>query len=100
MTEDWGTDYEPGLLSLAAHSMTTNRVPGITLDASEQLPDGVTSFRSASINVAVSEAAANRSVSGGYPSTSYGLEFAVMLRRNRGGPRLVGYIEPRGVCWP
>ncbi|MES3042671.1 DUF4054 domain-containing protein [Sphingomonas faeni] len=99
VTEDWGTDYEPGLLSLAAHNMSINGVPGITLSAAQQLPAGVTRFRSASMDVAVSNAAANRSVSGGYSSTIYGQEFAVMLRRNRGGPRLVGYVEPRGICW-
>jgi len=99
VTADWGEDYEPGTLALAAHNMAINRVPGMTLDATSQIPAGVTRFRSASMDVGLSEAAANRTLSGGYSSTSYGAEFAVMLRRHCGGPRLVGYVEPRGVCW-
>jgi hypothetical protein len=96
---DWGDDYDIGLLSLAAHNMAAGKVAGLTLDAGEKLPAGVTSFRSASMNVTVSDAAANRSVSGGYSSTQYGLEFAALLRRNRGMPTLVGYVEPSGICW-
>jgi hypothetical protein len=96
---DWGDDYDIGLLSLAAHNMAAGKVAGLTLDAGEQLPAGVTRFRSASMDVAVSDAAANRSVSGGYSSTQYGLEFATLLRRNRGMPTLVGYVEPSGICW-
>ncbi len=96
---DWGDDYDIGLLSLAAHNMAAGKVAGLALDAGEQLPAGVTSFRSASMNVSVSDAAANRSVSGGYSSTSYGQEFAVLLRRNRGMPSIVGYVEPSGICW-
>ncbi|RYD24765.1 MAG: DUF4054 domain-containing protein [Lysobacteraceae bacterium] len=99
VTADWGEDYEPATLALAAYHMSANRIPGMTLDASEQLPAGVTAFRSASMNVSVSDAAANRAVIGGYSSNVYGLEFLSMLRRNRGGPRLVGYVEPSAVCW-
>ena len=99
VTEDWGDDYEPATLALAAYHMSANRVPGMTLDASEQLPAGVTRFRSASMDVGLSDAAANRAVLGGYSSNVYGQEFLPMLRRNRGGPRLVGYVEPCEVCW-
>lgn len=99
VTEDWGDDYEPATLALAAYHMSANRVPGMTLDASEQLPAGVTAFRSGSMNVSVSDAAANQTVTGGYSSNVYGREFLPMLRRNRGGPRLVGYVEPSAMCW-
>ena len=48
------------------------------------------------MDIAVSEKAANAlsDVSG------YEAEFAILRRRHCGmGPRLVGYVEPRGVCW-
>jgi hypothetical protein len=63
---------------------------GITKTEAEQLPTGVTRFRSASMDVAVSETAANRSLGTGYSATRYGTEFAMLLRRHGGGPRLVG----------
>lgn len=96
VNDGWGTDADPARLAYAAHQMATNGTPGVAQDASAQIPAGVTRFRSASMDVALSEAAANRSVNGGWSATRYGQEYAVMLRRNTGGPRLAGYIEP--VC--
>lgn len=95
----FGEDADRGQMLKAAHDMIVSKVPGIIKDAAEQLPGGVTKFRSASMDVAVSETAANRSLSYGYISTWFGSEFAKLLRRHCGGPRLVGYVEPRGICW-
>lgn len=95
VTTAWGADYEPGTFALAAHNMALARTPGISDGGASQIPSGVTRFKSASVDIAVTEAAANRSVSGGYASTPYGAEFAIMLRRNTGGPELIGYVEPR-----
>lgn len=83
-------DQKPAALSLAAHNMALSGVLPKTGAAS--LPAGVTRFRSASMDVGLSDAAANRALTGGYAATPYGQEFAVMLRRNRGGPRLVGCV--------
>ncbi|MFS0771041.1 DUF4054 domain-containing protein [Sphingomonas sp. 1P08PE] len=93
VTPAWGEDAIPGQIALAAHNMALDGVTGIAKTAADQLPAGVTRFRSASLDVAVSEAAANRSITGGYSATLYGREFAVMLHRNSGGPLLVGYVE-------
>lgn len=95
----FGEDADRGQMLKAAHDMIVSKVPGIIKDAAEQLPAGVTKFRSASMDVAVSETAANRSLLSGYASTWFGEEFAKLLRRHFGGPRLVGYVEPRGICW-
>lgn len=92
VTAAWGPDEDPALLALAAHNMAVNDVPGITKSEADQLPAGVTKFKSASMDVSVSDAAANRSLTGGYASTRYGLDFAIMLRRNAGGPMLVGCL--------
>lgn len=93
VTQSWAEgDYQPGILSLAAHNMALQKVPGLTTDAASNLPAGVTRFKSASVDIGISEAAANRTVSGGYAATPYGQEFAAMLRRNVGGAQLVGLV--------
>lgn len=94
----FGEDADKGQTLKAAHDMIVARTPGVIKDAAEQLPAGVTKFRSASMDVAVSESAANRSLLSGYASTWFGSEFAKLQRRHFGGPRLVGYVEPRGIC--
>lgn len=90
VTDAWGDDQEPGTLALAAHSMATT--PGVVAggSGSAQIPAGVTSFKSGTVSLTFSDAAAAQSASGGYQATVYGKEFAVMLRRNVGGPLLVG----------
>lgn len=85
VTNSWGDDQEPATLALAAHSMSST--PGVVSSA---IPAGVTRFRSGSTDIAFSDSAAARSAEGGYKSTPYGREFAAMLRRNVGGPMLVG----------
>jgi hypothetical protein len=77
-------DYAPALISLAAHNMA---LQGLGVAA---LPAGVTRFRSGAMDVAISTEAASASAGGGYRATSYGREFAALLRRNHGGPRLAG----------
>ena len=48
------------------------------------------------MDIAVSEKAANALSD----ASGYEAEFAILRRRHCGmGPRLVGYVEPRGVCW-
>lgn len=90
VTVAWGPDATPGQLALAAHNMALSGVAGITKTDAEQIPAGVTKFKSASMDVSVSETAANRSLTGGYGATRYGQEFQIMLRRNAGGPFLAG----------
>ncbi len=92
----FGDEADRGQMLLAAHMMVQAGTAGIVKTAVEQIPAGVTRFRSASMDVGISESAANRSVSGGYASTWLGQEFAKMQRRHFGGTRLVGYVEP--VC--
>jgi hypothetical protein len=89
VTADWGVDEEPGLLALAAHSMAINGA--LAGAGGVSLPAGVTSFRSGSFSATVSDAVIAAQAKGGYASTVYGQEFAVMLRRNVGGPQLVGW---------
>lgn len=88
VTADWGADAVPAQMAFAAHEMSSRGVlPAVGASA---IPAGVTRFRSASMDVGISETAANWGLAGGYSTTAYGQEFAVFLRRHRGGPRLVG----------
>lgn len=91
-------DADRGQMFKAAHDMIVSKVQGIIKDAAEQLPAGVTKFKSASMDVAVSETAANRSLLSGYASTWFGEQFAKLDRRYNGMPRLVGFVEPCGIC--
>lgn len=83
--ESWiEADYATALMALAAHNMAMG---GLGSGAGA-IPAGVTRFRSGSMDVAVSESAASASAKGGYASTRYGQEFAILQRRSFGGPRL------------
>ncbi len=94
VTPDWlERDYAVGLMTLAAHEMVLNGVTGLPASA---IPAGVTSFKSGTFSATVSESVANASAAGGFGATKYGQDFAIMLRRNNGMPRLVGCIAP--VC--
>ncbi len=90
-------DYAPALMAHAAHRMAEEGVAGIS-GGSGGIPAGVTRFRSGSMDVAFSEAAATQQAEGGFASTRYGREYAALLRRNRGGPRVIGGGAAIGNC--
>lgn len=87
VTDTWGTDQEPATLALAAHGIAKS-----ASSASGAIPAGVTSFRSGSFSATVTDAAANAATSAGYDSTVYGQEYLRYLRRNFGGPMLMGFV--------
>jgi hypothetical protein len=92
VTTSWfETDFEPAILSLAAHNMARQGLGATGAGAAGGLT-GVTSFRSGSFSASFSDEAVKQSVKGGYGSTIYGQEFAGYLRRNRGGPRVTGAV--------
>ncbi len=93
VTEDWGDDFGPRHWPAAYH-MSANRVPGMTLDASSSCRwASRASVRQAWMSAC--QIAASIAGSGATRQASR-REFVPMLRRNRGGPRLVGYVEPCG----
>lgn len=92
VTADWDeAERDPATMALAAHNMA---MAGALQVEAGQIPAGVTSFRSGSFSVTVSDAQASAT---GYEATIYGREFAAMLRRNCGGPVLVGVYAPLGM---
>jgi hypothetical protein len=50
----------------------------------------VTDFQSGAMRLRFSDEAVKAAVAGGYGSTRYGIEYAALLARNRGGARVVG----------
>jgi hypothetical protein len=94
VTECWGTDYSDGIMLYAVIQIIKSGALALA-GGSAELPVGVTRFKSASMDVAVSEKAANALSD----ASGYEAEFVILRRRHCGGPRLVGYVEPRGVCW-
>lgn len=91
VTTSWDeTDYGPAILALAAYNLALNGF-GAAGGAIGGLAEmGVTDFKSASMSVSFDSATIAAASRGGYGANRYGTEFYVMLRRNRGGPRLMG----------
>lgn len=83
-------DYSYALMLVAAHLMASNGI-GIASELSG-LPEGVTDVHSGSFSMSISADAAKAASAGGYGSTRYGREFAALLKRVKGGPRVTGGI--------
>lgn len=87
VTDSWiEADRAVAMMALAAHNMAMQGLGA----AAAGVPAGVTSFRSGSFSVQVSDGAAERASAGGYDATRYGQEFRRLRWRSKGGPRLVG----------
>jgi hypothetical protein len=84
VTEAWiEADYPIALMLHAAHELAQ---AGLEAGESAGLPQGVTRFRSGSMDVGFAESVASAT---GYQGTRYGREFLVYLKRNRGGSIVV-----------
>lgn len=96
VTEAWiEADYPIALMLHAAHELAMS---GLEAGDAAGLPQGVTRFRSGSMDVAFSDSLAGAT---GYQATRYGREFLIYLKRNRGGAIVVspGRV-PEGVLYP
>lgn len=93
--ESWAErDYAAALMALAAHNMALAGLGAAT--GAGAMPAGVTRFKSGSMDVTISEAAAGAAARGGYGATVYGREFQIILRRNFAGPRVIAAGVPVG----
>lgn len=91
VTDAWAdVDRANAETALAAHNLILNGYGSAGGAVSDLASMGVTSFKSASMSVNFAEGVIASNAAGGYSATKYGKDFAVYLRRNRGGPRLVG----------
>lgn len=90
-----GDFYQDGVELLTAHLLAKAGIgvdPGMAMLAST----GATSFKSGTFSASISESVASSRARGGYQATPYGQEYAILLRENCGGPRLVGWLG--GPC--
>lgn len=97
VTSDWiEADRAPAEMALAAHNMEENGLSSAGGAVADLASMGVESFKSASFSVNFKSGGG--ASAGGYGSTRYGKAFLVYLRRNRGGPSLVGCVVPSPAC--
>lgn len=90
-------DFPYAIMALAAHYMAEQGL-GTGGQAAGMLAAGITGFKSGALDVRFSDKASTAAASGGFGSTSYGREFQMLVRRNRGGPRVT---EPAAFpCYP
>jgi hypothetical protein len=101
VTNAWSEgDYAAGLMALAAHNMALAGL-GTEAEALADLPAGVSRFKSGTLDVTLTEAAANARINGGSGSTIYGAEYQMLLRKNRAGPLVASTgVAPYGYVYP
>lgn len=91
VTDAWiENDRSNAEMALAAHNLALSGYGQPSGAVGNLAAMGVTGFKSASMSVQFDGASVSRRNAGGYASTRYGVEFQTYLRRNIGGPRLVG----------
>lgn len=82
-------DYTPALTALAAHNMVLLGI-GATDQTTAYARAGVSSLRDGAFSVSFNDKAVSAASGGGFDATPYGRVYKVLLRRNKGGPRIVG----------
>lgn len=82
-------DYAPAILALAAHNMALLDI-GDHGEVAGYKAQGLTSIRSGGFSANFSDKAVADAAAGGLLATPYGRAYRLILRRVKGGPRLVG----------
>lgn len=83
------TDYGPAILAAAAHEMALFGLASQS-EVAGYAAAGVTSVRSGNFQASFSADAVKRASAGGLDATPYGQAYKRLLKRNKGGPRVVG----------
>lgn len=95
--------YQAGIISLTCHLMTLAGL-GDGEEARAAVSGGMVRLKSASVDVQVSETAANAIAKGGYGSTACGREFERLRSMLHAGPIVVGgggnVASPYAKDWP
>lgn len=81
--------YAPAILALAAHNMALLGI-GAHGDVADFKRQGINRIRSGAFDASFSEGAVQRANGGALDATPYGQQYKLMLRREKGGPRIVG----------
>jgi len=89
--------YAPAIAAKAAHEMALLGI-GEQSEAAGQAAAGVTSLRSGNFQVQFSADAVKRANDGGLSATYYGRAYKVLLRKAKGGPRVVASATFAGAA--
>lgn len=81
-------EYAPAIAAKAAHEMALLGL-GAQSESAGYAAAGVTSIRSGNFQAQFSADAVKKASGGGLDATVYGLAYKRLLKRNRGGPRVV-----------
>lgn len=87
-------DYIPAKVAKAAHEMALAGI-GERSEVAGFAAAGVNRIRSGNLDVSISDSRAARASGGTLDATPYGQAYRRILKRNKGGPRLVGGPAPR-----
>jgi hypothetical protein len=82
--------YQRAVMAAAAHRMARAGVLASSAGVSGMAAAGVTDFKSGSFEASFSADAIKSQIAGGWASTPYGQDYADLLRRFKGGPRVIG----------
>lgn len=82
-------DYQPAVMALAAHNMALLGIGSVS-KAESYARQGVTSLKSGSFSASFDADRAKAVAAGEYSATPYGQRYDALLRKNKGGPRVVG----------
>ncbi len=81
--------YAPAVCAYAAHRMALLNI-GDHGEVAGFKRQGLTSIRSGGFSASFGDRAAARAAAGGLDATPYGQAYKVLLRQEKGGPRVVG----------
>jgi hypothetical protein len=81
-------DYAPAVMALAAHKMTLLDI-GDHGEIEGYARRGLSSIRSGGFSAQFSDKKVGAACGGTFDATPYGREYALLLRRNKAGPRIV-----------
>jgi len=87
-------DYQPAVMAFAAHQMTRLGL-GEADEAEQYAQKGVTSVRSGNFSASFDKTRAAAASDGELSSTRYGQDYERLLKRSKGGPRLLTKGSPR-----
>jgi hypothetical protein len=91
-------DYAPAIIDYAAHRMALLGL-GVQSEVEGYARAGLTGIRSGSFSANFSDKKVSKASGGSLDATAYGQSYKLLLRRNKGGPRVVPGAAPIDDGW-
>lgn len=82
-------DYAPAIAAAAAHRMALLGI-GESSEVQKYARAGVTGIRTGNFSANFSDAKVAKASGDGFDATPYGHAYKVLLKKNKGGPRIIG----------